>query len=68
MSREKINIAIVGLGFGKEFIRDLIIASIPLFRNKPHTPQEWKELRELRSIRPGDLSATQRARLRELMK
>lgn len=50
----------------KEVVHDLIIASIPLFKNKVRSQAEWKELRELRSIKPSELFPAQRQRLKEL--
>lgn len=54
------------VGIYKEVIRDLILAAIPFFRNKPKTPEQWKEIRGILSIRPSERTYAQIRRLKEL--
>lgn len=54
------------IGITKEVIRDLILAAIPFFRNKPKTPEQWKEIRGILSIRPSERTYAQIKRLKEL--
>lgn len=54
------------LGLTYEFFWDLIMVSLPLFHNTHKSPQEWAEWRDLTSRKPGDLSASERTRLKVL--
>lgn len=51
----------------KEVVRDIIKASIPLFKNKPKTPEQWRDFRNIMAIKPSERTPAERARLREII-
>jgi hypothetical protein len=54
-------------GLGREILLEVIRAAIPFFKNRPKTPQEWQDYRNILATKPGERSASQRERLREIM-
>lgn len=52
----------------KQVFSELLPSLLKMFQNRPKTDSEWKEWRELTAIKPSELTASQRTRLKELNK
>jgi hypothetical protein len=57
------------IDFGKELFSRLWPLLVDyIMNNRPKSPEEWEEWRELSSMKPKEMSAKQRARYEELKK